>query len=216
MLKTAFAPALLNSSGRQDVATPGARCTGVGARHDTTKSISRRSLLMAALPLPAWAQSGAAAQYESDFWLRPRTIRCRHAAGELIEATYWSDGQLLQQGYSELSWFMRDRVVQRAVYMNPVLLDVAYGITGWLNYFGVQSTLVLTSGHRDRARNSQIEGAAKNSLHITGDAMDVQIPGVSSLQLARFGAWMNAGGVGWYPSKGFTHLDRGRLRSWRG
>ncbi len=179
-------------------------------------SVSRRALLLSVLPAPAWASSGAAAQHESDFWIRPRTIRCRHISGELIDATYWSDGQLIDQGYSELSWFMRDRAVQRAVYMNPVLLDIAYGITGWLSYFGVREPMVLTSGHRDRARNAQIEGAAKNSLHISGDAMDVRIPGISTLQLARFGQWLGGGGVGWYPSKDFTHLDRGRLRSWRG
>lgn len=179
-------------------------------------TISRRALLLSALPLPAWAETGAAAEYESDFWVRPRTIRCRHISGELIESTYWSDGQLVPQGYSELSWFMRDRVVHRAVYMNPVLLDVAYGITGWLSYFGVREPMMLTSGHRDKARNAQIEGAVKNSLHITGDAMDVRIPGISTLQLARFGRWLGGGGVGWYPAKDFTHLDRGRLRSWRG
>ncbi|HWS26860.1 MAG TPA: hypothetical protein VN259_09870, partial [Xanthomonadales bacterium] len=76
---------------------------------------------MSVLPVPAWASDGANAQYESEFWIRPRTIRCRHISGELIDATYWSDGQLIDQGYSELSWFMRDRAVQRAVYMNPVL-----------------------------------------------------------------------------------------------
>jgi uncharacterized protein YcbK (DUF882 family) len=180
------------------------------------QKISRRSFLLATLPTPAWAMTGEAATHESDFWIRPRTIRCRHISGEWIESTYWSDGQLIEQAYAELSWFMRDRVVNRAVGMNPVLLDVAYGITGWLTYFGVHSSLVLTSGHRDRVRNAQIEGAAKNSLHITGDAMDVRIPGISTLQLARFGRWLGAGGVGWYPSKDFTHLDRGRLRSWRG
>ena len=28
--------------------------------------------------------------------------------------------------------------------------------------------------------------------------------------------WLRAGGVGFYPGKGFTHVDDGRLRRWKG
>lgn len=186
-----------------------------------TLAPSRRSfilggtaLLAGSLAQPAWAQSEQA--YASDFWRRPRRVHLRHSSGEEISSVYWSDGQLVMDEYVRLSWFMRDRVVNKAVYMNPVVLDITYAVCGWLTYFGLHKPPVLTSGHRDRVRNSHIEGAAKDSKHITGDALDLVIPEVSSLQVARFGAWLGAGGVGWYPSKGFTHLDRGRLRTWQG
>lgn len=170
--------------------------------------------LAASVALPAWAQS--APRWADDFWHRPRTLRLVHASGDRIAATYWSDGQLVPEAYGQLCWFMRDRVVQQAVYMNPVLLDIGYGICGWLEFFGVRDAVLLTSGHRDRRRNATIEGAVRNSLHISGNAMDVRIQGVSTLQLARFALWLGGGGVGWYPAKDFTHLDRGRLRVWRG
>lgn len=139
-----------------------------------------------------------------------------HASGDKIVSTYWSDGEYINDAYREISWFMRDRVVHEAIYMNPVLLDITYGVCGWLAYFGIREYVNLNSGHRNRKRNGTIEGAAKESLHITGDAIDVKIPGVTALQTAKFGAWLGGGGVGWYPNKQFTHLDRGRLRVWKG
>jgi uncharacterized protein YcbK (DUF882 family) len=102
------------------------------------------------------------------------------------------------------------------VYMNPVLLDIVYGVCGWTGYYGIHSPVVLHSGHRNARRNGSIEGAVKDSLHITGDALDIHIPGINALQVARFGVWLGGGGVGWYPGKQFTHLDRGRLRVWKG
>jgi uncharacterized protein YcbK (DUF882 family) len=34
--------------------------------------------------------------------------------------------------------------------------------------------------------------------------------------VSRFGVWLQAGGVGWYQKKEFTHIDTGRLRAWKG
>lgn len=184
--------------------------------------IGRRSLLKVGgaslLPLlvgpPAWAQE--APERANDFWLRPRRIRLKHVSGEKIDALYWSDGEVVQEGYYALSHFMRDRVVNQGVYMHHTLLDILYGVTGWLDYYGVSSDIVFNSGYRDYRRNRRIEGAAKDSLHTRGEAGDVAIPGINTLQIAKFGVWLGGGGVGWYPSKGFIHLDRGRVRSWRG
>jgi len=171
--------------------------------------------LPAALCVPAWAWEQPA-HVAQDFWVRPRELRLLHVSGERLELTYWRDGQLDVQRYAEVSWFLRDRVVQRGVYMDPILLDILYAVGGWLVWFGIQTPIVVTSGHRDARRNMQIEGAARNSLHITGGAVDIRIPGVSSYQLARFAAWLGGGGVGWYPDKDFIHVDRGRLRVWKG
>jgi uncharacterized protein YcbK (DUF882 family) len=188
---------------------------------DEPLSASRRqllargtALLASSLTLPSWAQETRG--YASNFWARPRRVWLRHVSGEEINTIYWSDGELQVREYMRLSWFMRDRVVNKAVYMNPVLLDIVYGVGGWLDWFGIRKPIILTSGHRDAARNMHIEGAVRNSLHISGDASDICIPDVSPLQVAKFGLWLGGGGVGWYPSKGFTHLDRGRLRAWKG
>lgn len=186
------------------------------------QSVTRRQALRVfgagslawAVGRPAWAQE--APERVNDFWLRPRRLKLKHPSGERIDALYWSDGEMVEEGYYALSQFMRDRVMNQGVWMHHTLLDILYGVTGWLDYFGVPSELNFHSGYRVRARNALIEGAAKDSRHVTGEAGDIQIPGVSTEQVAKFGLWLGGGGVGWYPSKGFIHLDRGRVRTWRG
>ena len=171
-------------------------------------------LLASKLVVPAWAQNMP--RIADEFWLRPRTLNLKHRNGERLVSTYWSDGQLIQPAYAEISWFMRDRVVHEAIYMQPVLLDILYGVNGWLSYYGINEPIEQTSAYRNSQRNNRIEGAARDGEHTKGGAADVRIPGVSTKQVADFGKWLGGGGVGWYPAKGFTHLDRGRLRSWRG
>lgn len=187
---------------------------------DSRVELSRRSVLglfgavACTVAPPSWSQESP--MRANDFWLRPRRLNLRHAHGDRIDVIYWSDGEVIQRSWEEASWFMRDRVDRKAVYMHPVLLDIMYGICGWLDYYGVRDPLLFNSGYRTLSRNSTIEGAARNSEHTRGGAGDVYHPSVSPTQMARFGIWLGGGGVGWYPSKGFTHVDRGRLRVWRG
>ncbi len=184
------------------------------------KLVTRRSVLAAfgalagSLALPAWSQE--APERANDFWLRPRRLNLKHASGDRLDRIYWSDGEIIRSAWEEVSWFMRDRVDNQAVYMHPVLLDILYGFGGWLDYFGIKDPTILNSGYRTLTRNSKIEGAAQNSEHPKGGAGDVRHPSVSASQMAKFGVWLGGGGVGWYPSKNFTHVDRGRLRTWRG
>lgn len=151
----------------------------------------------------------------NDFWLRPRQIRLRRD-GQILQSTYWIDGTVQVAAWQEISWFLRDKVDNQAVWMQPVLLDILYAVDGWLNYFGIKDPVDVTSGHRTSRRNLTIEGAAKDSQHISGGASDIRHSSVPSSQFAQFGVWLGGGGVGWYPSKGFTHVDRGRLRYWKG
>lgn len=172
------------------------------------------ALLGAGLAAPSWSAGNE--RFAQDFWVRPRRLVMQHARGDRIDTTYWVDGQVDLGEYTRLSYFMRDRVTGYGVYVHPVLLDILYGVQGWLTYFGVRSPIVVTHGSRDPKRSHLIEGAARNSLHERGEAVDITIPDVSTLQVAKFGVWLGGGGVGWYPEKQFTHLDRGRLRAWRG
>jgi hypothetical protein len=55
---------------------------------------------------------------------------------------------------------------------------------------------------------------AQFSQHTLGKAMDFQIPGVSLEQLRYAGLRMQRGGVGYYPSSDFVHLDTGSVRHW--
>jgi uncharacterized protein YcbK (DUF882 family) len=74
--------------------------------------------------------------------------------------------------------------------------------------------LIVTSGYRSRIRNIRARGA-KNSLHMFCAAADIQVPGVSKLQLASFlRAMPGRGGVGTYCHTNSVHVDVGPERDW--
>lgn len=181
-------------------------------------------------------------QSEDRFWSSPRWVWLKRPAnGEEIRVEYWRDGLLNQAAYRQLCWFMRDIRFERMLRdktselhraraqgrilpgemvawtrMDPVLIDILYAYCAWLAVHGIHQPLLFTSGYRHLFTNARTEGAAQNSWHPKGGAGDIVIPGVPVARSAEFGRWIAGGGVGLYVNKGFVHLDRGRVRAWRG
>lgn len=213
--------------------------------------LRRRAVMTAGLALAGFPMLNVRAQSYSGadpsaqpqgFWERDRWLWLRRpATGEQIKLVYWRDGQLLQDAYLQVSWFLRDVRFQKMlasrdprinaalrkglireehlspwVLMDPVLLDTLYAYCAWLQYCGINAPLTNTSGFRHLITNSMTEGAARDSWHVKGGAADIVVSGVSPSALAKFGLWLSGGGVGLYESRGFIHVDRGRVRSWRG
>lgn len=163
----------------------------------------------AAVAAPAFGQS-------ADFWSLPRELWLyRLATGEQVRAVYWADGQLVVDGYVRICKLLRDVQASAAVQFDLVTLDIARGVYGWLRANGIDKPLVINSGFRTAHTNAH-EGGVRNSFHTKAQALDLRIDGVSSESIGRFGQYLAGGGVGFYPSKGFTHLDRGRVRTWVG
>lgn len=74
--------------------------------------------------------------------------------------------------------------------------------------------IVVTSGYRSPAHNRRARGA-KNSLHMYCAAADVQVPGISKWELAKFVRTMpGRGGVGTYCHTESVHIDVGPERDW--
>ena len=65
-----------------------------------------------------------------------------------------------------------------------------------------------------RARGGADSGVASGSLHMVGKAIDIRVPGVALEQLRSSARALNLGGVGFYPSSNFVHVDTGRVRFW--
>lgn len=169
----------------------------------------------------------------ADFWSVPRSVwMTRPQTGEQIRCTYWRDGQVVRSEYERLCWFMRDARMmdniersRRAGRAAPAswygyaaidmdLLDVLYALQAWLRWFKIEQSLTLLSGFRHPVTNAATEGAAQMSMHTLGQAADIHITGVSAEQVGKFGVWLGGGGVGFYPGRGFSHFDSGRVRSW--
>lgn len=75
--------------------------------------------------------------------------------------------------------------------------------------------VVITSAYRTHATNAALRGSATNSFHMRGQALDIHTPGLTTLRLRQLARAEGAGGVGWYPSRGFVHIDTGPRRDWR-
>lgn len=178
-------------------------------------ALSRRRFLqaaagsIAALAIPALAQ-------QPDFWSRPRELWLyRPSTKETVRAVYWANGALVPDGYIKICKLLRDTHRNQAVQFDLVTLDIARGVQGWLEGNSMNRPIIINSGYRHPLTNAA-EGGVRNSFHVKAMALDIRIQGVSSESVGRFGQYLSGGGVGYYPGKNFTHLDRGRVRVWKG
>ena len=62
---------------------------------------------------------------------------------------------------------------------------------------------------RDRS-----EQVAAGSLHMHGQAIDIHLADVPLNKLRQAALVLGGGGVGYYPSSNFVHVDTGRVRTW--
>lgn len=178
-------------------------------------SPSRRNMIrmaggaIAAITFPCFAQS-------QDFWDSPRELwLVRPSTKEYVKAVYFANGALVPEGYIQICRLLRDTHLNQAVQFDLVTLDILRGVYGWLQGFGINRPVIINSGYRHPTTNAE-EGGKLNSLHTRAQAVDIRIEGISTESVTRFGKYLAAGGVGFYPGKNFTHLDRGSVRYWNG
>ena len=62
--------------------------------------------------------------------------------------------------------------------------------------------------------HNNTSGVAKKSLHMVGKAIDINLPGTDLAMLRKAAVSVKGGGVGYYPSSHFVHVDSGRVRYW--
>ena len=135
--------------------------------------------------------------------------------GEKLSATFWSDGKYLDDGVEEINWILRDHRAGIASPIDPKLLDLLYQLQAKVEH---QGEFHIISGYRSPTTNNmlnkQSSGVAKRSYHMLGKAIDVRLPGFDSSQLHKAAISLKGGGVGYYSSSNFVHLDVGRVRYW--
>ena len=134
---------------------------------------------------------------------------------EKLSATFWSKGEYLDDGIDEISWLLRDHRAGSASPMDRKLLDLLYQLQAKV---GHQGEFHVISGYRSPATNEMLNkhssGVAKRSYHMLGQAIDVRMPGFDTRQLHKAARSLKGGGVGYYSSSDFVHLDVGRVRYW--
>ncbi len=134
---------------------------------------------------------------------------------ERLDIVYWTHGMYIDESLDAINHLMRDHRANTATVMDTNLLDNLHKLAA---KFDTKEPLHLLSGYRTPETNAKLRlrspGVAKFSLHMEGRAADIYIPGVETKQVQKAALSLRAGGVGYYGSHGFVHMDTGAVRSW--
>jgi len=183
-------------------------------RQPQAVSCNRREFLRigsgvaAALMLPASMARAASHSERSLSFYNTHT-------GEQLKTCYWAEGDYLQDGIQEINQILRDHRTGDVYDMDQGLFDLLYLLQTRVES---RQTFQIISGYRSPKTNAMLnkksKGVAKRSYHMQGKAIDIRLNGCDLKQLHKAALSLKAGGVGYYPSSDFIHVDVGRVRRW--
>jgi len=163
-------------------------------------------------PWQAWAKVGKAI---IDLPERTISLYNTHTGEMLSKFVYWQDGNYIKGALDEISFLLRDHRTDEVREFDPAVLDQTFAISRKLR---TAKPFEVISAYRTEETNlelrKQSRRVAKHSLHIEGRALDLRLPGVPIKQLRAAALALSTGGVGYYPKRGFVHIDSGPIRHW--
>jgi uncharacterized protein YcbK (DUF882 family) len=150
---------------------------------------------------------------------RERTLSFFHThTGERLKIAYCCDGEYQPEALAELNHLLRDFRQNEEKPIDPQLFDLLHELSGTLE---TDQPYHIISGYRSPTTNAMLRerggahtGVASSSLHMVGKAIDIRLPGVALDNLRGAARALKLGGVGYYPSSNFVHVDTGRVRYW--
>ncbi len=145
-----------------------------------------------------------------------RTIHLYHThTGESIDATFRVDGRYDQAVLDKLNYFLRDWRNNDQIRMDPRLFDTVWEV---YRTAGADQPIQIYSAYRSPETNAMLRrrsrAVAEHSQHMLGKALDTTMPGMSMERIREIAMRMQRGGVGYYQSANFVHIDVGGVRSW--
>jgi uncharacterized protein YcbK (DUF882 family) len=147
-----------------------------------------------------------------------RTLSFAHThTGEQLSVAYRAGSRYLPEGMTRIAYLMRDF---RSGDVHPIdtdLMDVLWQVQTNLK---TRQPFQIISAYRSPKTNAMLQGrsahtgVAKNSMHLSGRAIDIRLPGIALADVRDAALEIKRGGVGFYPNSEFVHLDTGRVRRW--
>ena len=132
-----------------------------------------------------------------------------------LQVTYSIGGKYVDSALAEINAFLSDFRTGDKIDIDPKLLDLIYDVRASL---GSSGTFEVISAYRSPETNEMLrdksDGVAKNSQHVLGNAIDVRLRDVATIDLRDAAISLQRGGVGYYRSSNFVHIDTGRVRRW--
>lgn len=136
--------------------------------------------------------------------------------GERVEVAFRRGDAYLADGLAALENHLRDFRRNEARAFDPKLFDLLVDLAAAVGRPDAEFHVI--SGYRSPATNQMLRertnGVAQRSLHMQAQAIDVRLPGVSTAELRDAALALGRGGVGYYASSDFIHVDTGRVRRW--
>jgi uncharacterized protein YcbK (DUF882 family) len=128
---------------------------------------------------------------------------------------YVEEGLYVPEALAHIDHVLRDHHDGTVHPIDPDLLEILHAVR---LETGTSQPYQVISGYRSRATNEMLRqrgpGVSKNSLHMQGRAVDIRLPDVDTADLRDAGLKVALGGVGYYRTSDFVHLDTGRVRRW--
>jgi uncharacterized protein YcbK (DUF882 family) len=136
--------------------------------------------------------------------------------GESIDVVYRRGDSYVPDALARLNQFLRDHRTGAVHDYDPRLFDLLHTLEQSVGLPGREIDVIC--GYRSPWSNEFLRrhslGVAAHSLHMQAEAIDIRIPGISTLALRNAALALHLGGVGYYPVSDFVHVDVGRVRQW--
>ena len=160
-------------------------------------------------------------QASVDLGAGPRRVKFHNLhTDEKLDAVFWENGQYVPDALRAVNHVLRDFRTNTIHQMDPGLLNLLATITAKTE---TSSPFYVISGYRSPQTNALLRdeggagtGVAKKSLHMEGEAIDIRLGDVALNHLHNAALSVRGGGVGYYPSSDFVHVDVGPVRQWGG
>lgn len=164
-------------------------------------------------PAPMETFAGTQGATAEPRWVHLRNIH----TDEKLEAVYWDKGEYVPDAVQALNKVLRDYRNDETHPMDTGLYDILDQIRAKTQS---KSPFQIISGYRSPATNRMLSErsgeVAKHSLHMDGKAMDVFLEDVDLRYVRAAALELGRGGVGYYPTSNFVHVDVGPVRKWSG
>ena len=170
--------------------------------------------LLLLAPLLAHAGPESASPSPHEYRLRFYHTHTR----ERLEVVYRRGDQYIPEALDKLDHFLRDHRTGDVHHFDPHLFDLLHDLTASLADSGGEIDVIC--GYRTPWSNEFLRtrsphtGVAQHSLHMQAEAIDIRLPGIPTSELRDAALRLHRGGVGYYRSSDFVHVDVGRVRRW--
>jgi uncharacterized protein YcbK (DUF882 family) len=136
--------------------------------------------------------------------------------GERLDIVYRHGNRYDAEALVRINQYLRDYRTGDVHEYDPHLLDLLHDLLA--SQGRPDAEIDVLCGYRTPRTNEYLRthghGVARRSLHMQGMAIDIRVPGVSAAEVRDTAITLHRGGVGYYATSDFVHVDVGRIRRW--